>query len=56
MPAYVEDFHDVTQVATGPYHILFATKNNEVYGAGLGDHGRLGNNSTASKDVPESIE
>lgn len=56
VPGYVEEFTDVTKVATGPYHILFATTNNDIFSAGLGDYGRLGNNSTITKDTPEQIE
>ena len=45
-PGVVESFSDVTQVATGPYHILFTTSDNNVFSAGLGNDGRLGINST----------
>lgn len=36
VPGQVGTFTDVTQVATGQYHLLFLRQNQQVYGAGLG--------------------
>lgn len=46
VPGLVEGFNDVTQVASGPCHLLFLTQGKEVYSTGLGDEGQLGNGST----------
>lgn len=36
VPGRVGSFTDVTQVATGQYHLLFLRQNQQLYGAGLG--------------------
>lgn len=52
VPAPVEGFTNVVNVASGPYHLLIQTQSNEIYSTGLGDNGRLGNGSTSSLDTP----
>ena len=55
-PGQVGNFKDVTKVATGPYHLLFARQNKEVYSVGLGSNGRLGTGKTTTAEEPELIE
>lgn len=55
-PGQVGGFNDVTRVAAGKYHLIFARKNNQVMSVGLGDNGRLGHNDTNSLDEPKAIE
>lgn len=44
-PGVVEGFNNVTNVASGPYHLAFTTAASHVYTVGHGKNGRLGNGS-----------
>lgn len=44
-PGVVEGFSNVTQVASGPYHLAFLTADSQVFTVGNGKNGRLGNGS-----------
>lgn len=43
IPGRVGEFTDVSHVATGNYHLIFATNNgSQVFSTGLGSSGQLG--------------
>lgn len=56
VPGRIDKFNDVVGVCAGPYHLLFARENKQVYSVGLGTNGRLGHGNTNSLEQPEEID
>jgi alpha-tubulin suppressor-like RCC1 family protein len=55
-PGVVEGFNNIAHVASGPYHLAFATAESNVYTVGQGKNGRLGNGSESDADTPVKVD